>query len=105
MDPNQERLLRETHRLAQENNRLLRKMRRQAWIGRIITLVFYVALIAAPIWFYFAYMSEKVDSVLRAYGVMQEKGAEAQGQYQSITEALKQFQERIMGGSATSSEQ
>jgi len=103
MEPNQDHLLQETHRLTLENNKMLRAMRRQAWIGRIMTLIFYAALIGAPIWFYFAYVSDTVDRLLQTYGIMQAKGAEAQGQYQSFTEALKQFQARMMGGGGESS--
>jgi len=105
MEPNHGRLLEETHRLALENNKMLRSMRRQAWLGRIITLIFYAALIGVPIWFYMTYVADTVDSLLQAYGVMQQRGEEAQGQYESISEAIRQFQERFMGESATSSQQ
>ena len=76
-------------------------MRRQAWIGRIIALVFYAALIGVPIWFYYTYMSDTVHQVLATYAEVKAKGSQMQGQYESITEAFKQFQERMMGESET----
>ncbi len=105
MEPEQERLLKETHRLAQENNKMLRSMRRQAWLGRLVTLIFYAALIGGPIWFYFAYMSDTVNQMLQMYGTLQGRGTEAQGQYQSFMNTLQQFQEKMVGGNAASSQQ
>ena len=80
-------------------------MRRQAWLGRIVTLIFYAALIGVPVWFYFTYMSDTVNQLLEAYGAVKVRGAEMQSQYESFTEMFKQFQSRMMGGGATSTEQ
>jgi len=105
MDSEQERLLRETHRLALENNKLLRSMRRQAWMSRIITLLIYAALIALPIWFYFAYVSDTVNQLLEAYGVMEARGQDAAGQYQNFADMLREFQNRMTdGGGAPASQ-
>lgn len=104
MGPEDVKLLRETHRLAQENNKMLRSMRRQAWMGRIITLIIYAALIGVPIWLYMTYISGTVSRLLTAYGVVEQRGQEAQGQYQSLMEAFKQFQTGITGGGGTSSD-
>jgi len=103
MEPDQDHLLQETHRLALENNKMLRAMRRQAWIGRIITIIIYAALIGLPIWLYMTYISDTVDQLLTAYGVVEQRGQEVQGQYEGFTEAFKQFQARMMGNNGTSS--
>ncbi|HEY4527357.1 MAG TPA: hypothetical protein VJK53_05970 [Candidatus Paceibacterota bacterium] len=102
-DSDQEQLLKETYRLAQENNKMLRSMRRQAWLGRIITLIFYAALIGVPVWFYFTYMSDTVNQLLETYSAAKARGAEMQDQYESFTEMFKQFQEKMTGGGGESS--
>jgi len=92
MGPEDLKLLRETHRLALENNKLLRKMRRSALIHTIIWLIIYAAIIAAPIWFYVTYLDGAVQNLLNTY-----EGARS---------AMQEIQSRIPsfgGAPATSS--
>ena len=103
MEPLHENLLQETYKLALENNKMLRKIRRQAWWGRIVTLIIYAALVGAPIWFYMTYLSDTVDSLLRAYGQMQTSGQQARGQFEGFTDALQQFQDQVKSFGGTSS--
>ncbi len=105
MPPTHPPLLEEIHRLTVENNRLLHKMRRGAMWGRIFTILFYAALILAPIWFYWAYLNDTVQQLLRTYDTMQGTGQQAQSQFQAFQEAFKQFQSKIQSFGATSSSQ
>ncbi len=103
MPPNHAPMLEEIHRLTLENNRMLHKMRRSAFIGRLFTLVFYAALLLAPIWFYMTYVNTTVQNALAAYGRMQGTGQEAQNQYQAFQAALQQFEARFQSFTSTSS--
>ena len=91
MGPEDLNLLRETHRLALENNKLLRKMRRSAIIHTIIWIIIYAAIIAAPIWFYVTYLDGAVQNLLNTYG-------QARGAIQEIQSRIPSFG----GGPATS---
>ena len=101
MGPEDLKLLRETHRLALENNQMLRKMRRGATVRMIIWLVIYAAIIAAPIWLYVTYLDGAVQKMLKAYDAFQGTSSGAAQQYQGMQDAIKDFQTR-MGGGATS---
>jgi predicted PurR-regulated permease PerM len=103
MPPNHPPLLEEIHRLTQENNRLLHKMRRGALWGRIFTMLFYTAIFLAPVWFYLTYLNGTVQNLLQAYERTQGAGQQAQGEFQQIQQALQQFQSKFQSFSATSS--
>ena len=103
MEPDQVHLLQETYKLALDNNRMLRAQRRQAWIGRIITIVIYAAAIGVPIWFYLTYISGTVDRLLQATGMMQTQGQQAQSQFDSFKEAWQEFQTKFQNSNQTSS--
>jgi hypothetical protein len=95
-------MLEEIHRLTVENNRMLHKMRRSAMIGRIFTLLFYAALLLAPIWFYMTYLNTTVQNALAAYDRMQGTGQQAENQFQALEVAFKQFQEKFQSFTSTS---
>ncbi len=93
-----ENLLRETYRLSLENNKMLHRMRRNAFWGGIVKTIVYAALLAAPIWFYLSYMAPIVDKMLNTIQQVQGTGAQAQVQLNSFQDAWKQFQEKMMPG-------
>src|SRR3989344_710899 len=103
MGPEDIKLLRETHRLTLENNKLLHKMRRGATVRMIIWLFIYAAIIAAPIWLYVTYLDGAVQKMLKAYDAFQGTSSGAAQQYQGMQDAIKEFQARIGGGAASSS--
>lgn len=98
-------MLQEIHRLTQENNRLLHKMRRSAMWGRLVTFVIYAALLLAPVWFYLTYLNGTVQQLLKMYGQLQGGGQQAQGEYQQIQQALQQLQQKFQSFTSTSSHQ
>ena len=97
MGPEDVKLLRETHRLALENNKILRGMRRGTWVRMIIWIIIYAAIIAAPIWLYMTYLDDTVQKMLKAYDSLQGSGSQAAEQYQGIQDAIKEFQTRMSG--------
>lgn len=90
-----EEMLRETYRLTQENNRMLRAMRRSAFWGGLIRMIIYAALLLIPIWFYFTYMAPIVEQMMETVQQIQGTGAQAQAQFSSFQDAWKQFQEML----------
>src|SRR5579872_3213248 len=100
--PNDQKLLQETYRLTKENNLLLRRMRRSAFWGRLFTLIFYAALLLAPIWFYWHYLNGTVQNLLAAYDRVEGTGTQAESEYQQFQQALQNFQQKLQGAAATS---
>ena len=95
-------MIQETYRLARENNAMLHKMRRSAFIGRLFTLLLYAALLLAPIWFYMTYLNAGVQSALAAYDRMQGTGQQAASQYQAFENELQQLQQKFQSFISTS---
>ena len=90
-----DRLLQETYRLSLENNRLLHKMRRNAFWGGIIRTIVYAALLAAPIWFYLSYLAPVVDKMFAEVQAMQGTSVQAQSQFSQMQQAWQQFESKI----------
>src|SRR3989338_2088830 len=95
MESNQNDLLRETYELARENNKMLHGMRRRAFLGGLLKLIFWIALIVAPIWFYQAYLSPVVDSMLKSINQIGGASATAQSQFTELQNVLQKFQSQI----------
>jgi hypothetical protein len=68
-------ILKETYRLTQENNRMLRSMRRNAFWGGVIRLIIYAALLLVPVWFYFTYLAPVVEQMMQTVEQIQGTGA------------------------------
>ena len=98
-------MLEEILRLTKENNRLLHKLRRGALWGRLFTIVFYLAILIAPVWFYLAYFKGTVENALQVYEKIQSGGVQAQDQFQAIQDIIKQFQSKIPSGNSSSTRQ
>lgn len=64
---NLEELLRENLRLAQENNSLLRKMRRASLLGFWFKVLFYLVIIGLPIFLYRFYVAEYLHDLQATY--------------------------------------
>lgn len=62
-----EELVRANLALTKENNRLLKKMRRDAIIGRIFKLLLILILIGAPIFIYYYYLQSYVQQLNQTY--------------------------------------
>jgi uncharacterized oligopeptide transporter (OPT) family protein len=99
-------LLKETYRLTLANNKMLHKMRRNAFWGAIIRMIVYAALLLAPIWLYMSYFAPIVDNMMNTVEQIQGTGAQAQAQFTSMRDAWEQLQSKIpgFGNSATSTQ-
>ena len=96
MDPDKKRLD-EIYQLEKENNHMLHKMRRNAFWGRLIYLLFYAALLGIPIWLYLTYLMPVLKNFNDTVNKVQGTSASFQANFSNI---FKQFQERF-GGSST----
>ena len=67
MDPEDKKLLEETLRLGQENNQMLRSIRRSLRISRIVRLVYWVFIIGSAIGAYY-FVQPHLDQVMEIYG-------------------------------------
>ncbi len=55
MDPELKALLEENHRLVQENNQILRSMRRNGRIGIAMKIIFWAIILGAPLFLWHLY--------------------------------------------------
>ena len=53
MDDDTRQLLKKTLKVAEENNRLLKRMRRNAFFGGILRLMWWAVIIGLPVYLYF----------------------------------------------------
>lgn len=90
-----DQMLRETYRLALENNKMLHRMRRNAFLGGIIRFAVYAALLVVPIWFYMSYLAPIVDKMLDTVQQMQGTGAQASAQFTQLQDMWKDFESRF----------
>jgi hypothetical protein len=68
MDPEIKRELEDVHALAKDNHRMLRAMRRHQLFGTIMTIVFWLAVIIAPLYLYQQYLQPLVAKFQAAPG-------------------------------------
>ena len=79
MDPNAQKL-EEILRLTKENNKILHKMRRNAFWGTIFKVLMWAAFIGVPLWLYYTYLLPVMDQVMETYSQVQGVGADASAQ-------------------------
>ena len=92
MNPDDGKMLRETYRLSQENNKMLHKMRRSAFWGGLIKFFIYVALLGIPIWLYLTYLMPVLQNINTAVNKVQGTSASVQTNW---SELWKQFQDKF----------
>ncbi len=94
----EEQLLRETYRLAKENNRMLHAMRRNAFLGGMLRLVVYAVLIIAPLWFYATYLAPTVNQMIGTMNQVQGASAKAQAQFGDLQGLLDTLRSQLSPG-------
>jgi|SRR3989338_1609282 len=88
--------LTEILRLTQENNRMLHKMRRNAWIHGILKFILYALIfVAAPLWLYATYLAPIMTSMLETMQNIQDTGTQAQNQFVSFQNGWKELQSKL----------
>lgn len=85
----------EIYRLTRENNRMLHAMRRNAFLGGIIKLLIYAAMLIIPLWLYMQYLAPVVNDMQKMLLQVQGTGAQAQAQVQGLQELLGGLQQYI----------
>lgn len=70
MTPEERQLLIQTHRMVEENNALLRKMRRAALFGRIWHIFYWLVIIGLSVGAYY-FIEPYVEQVRQVYGGFQ----------------------------------
>lgn len=95
-------MIRETYRLSQENNKMLHSMRRNAFLGGILKLLIYAAIVIIPFWLYMQYLAPKVDRMLTVVNQIQGTSAQAQVQMNQWQKAFQDIRGMIPGMSSTS---
>jgi len=94
--------MQDMYRLTKENNRMLNRMRRNAFWGGLVKFILYAALLAAPIWFYMSYLAPIVNSMLQTEQQLQGTSAKAEAQFGSLQSAWQQLEAKLPGfGSAS----
>ena len=86
----------EIYRLTKDNNKILHRMRRNAFIGGIVKFIFYIlVLVIAPLWLYVTYLSPVLDQAMQTIDQVQGTSVKAQAQFQGFQDALKKFQSQF----------
>ncbi len=67
VDPELKQLLAENLELSKQNNKMLRAMRRDAWIGLIWRVIFWAIVFLAPLYFYQNYLAPLVAQYQAAF--------------------------------------
>ncbi|MDO8552600.1 MAG: hypothetical protein Q7S01_03675 [bacterium] len=88
-------MLAETYRLSRDNNKMLHSMRRSAFWGGVLKVIFWLAIIIAPIWFYSAYLAPIVQSFQNTVNQVQGTGAQAQVQLNGFQDMLKEWGSKV----------
>jgi hypothetical protein len=78
--------LKELHALAKENNRMLKDMRRDAFIKSVFAVIWWIIILVVIPYFTWLYLEPYVKTITEAYSNVQTQSQEA-------NDALKQLQE------------
>lgn len=60
-------LILETLQVARENHKMLRAMRRDVMIGRMLSIVWFLIILIGPLVLYFYFLQPYIDQILSAY--------------------------------------
>lgn len=82
--PESSKKLDEIYRLAKQNNKMLRSMKRAAFWGTVFKIVLYAALLGIPLYLYFTIFQPIMEDLGRTYSQVQQAGVQLQGVTDSI---------------------
>ncbi len=74
-----EELLKRNLALAEDNNRMLHKMRRNAFFGGLLKMFWWAVIIGLPIFLYYLYLQPVVEQALTTYGKVEQGVSDLQG--------------------------
>lgn len=82
----------EVYKLAKENNHILKAMRRDAFVGGILKLVFWLALfVVLPYIAYVTYLAPYIESIESAYQNLNEQANTLSGAAKDLEDIKKQI--------------
>lgn len=67
MQPEEREMLKKTLELSQENNKMLKAIRRSMFWGKVVRIVYWIVIIGAAIGLYY-YIEPYIDGAIGAYG-------------------------------------
>lgn len=70
-EPTHDEWLRRTYELVRENNRMLKAMRRDAFIGGVFKLIVWAAFIIIPLWLYMQYLAPTLNQAINTLNQVQ----------------------------------
>jgi len=88
MSPEERQLLIQTHRLTEENNKLLRKMHRAALWGRVFHFLYWVVIIGLSVGAYY-FIQPYIDQLTQVYGGVKNDVSGVQGVVNQLKKTLK----------------
>ena len=101
LEPLPDDLMRQMIALTRENNRMLKAMRRNAFLGSIIKFVVYALFIIIPGYLYIQYLAPTLNKVMQQAQQISNTGAQAQAQISGWQQTLKDLQAKIPGFTST----
>lgn len=87
--------LEELLRLTKDNNRMLHKMRRNAFFGSVVKFVVWAAFVIIPLWLYMQYLAPVMTSVMDTMEQIQGTNANAQAQFGGMSESLQKLRDQF----------
>lgn len=87
--------LEEILRLTKENNRMLHKMRRNAFLGSVVKFIMWAAFIIIPLWLYMQYLAPVLQDMIDTMNKIQGTSASAQAQFGGMTESLQKLRDQF----------
>ncbi len=93
--------MKEILRLTQENNKMLRSMRRGTFIRTIFQFLLYAAVAISALYFYSTYMAPALTQINATVEQIQGTRELTQAQFGSFQEMLKTFAEKFKTSTTT----
>ena len=91
MQPTDRELLEQTYKIERENNKMLRTMRRNSFVGGIFRLIWYALLLGVPLYAYLTYLQPVINSMLNTAHQVQGTSAQVQLQIEQMQSALQKI--------------
>lgn len=90
MSPEERQILIQTHRMVEENNQLIRKMRRAALWGRLWHILYWVIIIGASLGAYY-FIQPYVEQVQGVYGGLKQDLTNVRGTVNEVGNAASKI--------------